>query len=64
MKSLLLCLRHAKTLTEEKELRTHTLAIYGFADGLWLFCLLLLRWTDSALNRTVVCALLTAVSWL
>lgn len=39
-KSLLLCLRHAKTLTEEKELHTHTLATYWFADGLWLLCLL------------------------
>lgn len=58
--SLLLCLRHAKALTEEKELRTHTLATDW--DGLWLlffaclvpFFLLLLRWIDSALNHTVV----------
>lgn len=35
-KSLLLCLRHAKALTEEKEQRTHTLATDWFADGLWL----------------------------
>lgn len=39
-KYLLLCLRHAKALTEEKEQRTHTLATDWFADGLLYFSLL------------------------